>query len=183
MIYNYNDFVNEKYLHYIDDKRAIRGVDTSKILNLVDDKETRDMFFKDPSEEDVIFLNKYLKDNKYNMIELYHGTSSDNNILEDGLLTTTNKTRRSNAVTTGFVYLSVYKDSAKKFAELGYSKGDISIYKVTIPVYFLQPDLDQIKSARIYKKEEIGDTLGDSALYGHAFRVKGDIPPYMITKL
>lgn len=56
MIYNFDEFINEKYLHYIDDINAIHGVDTSKVLNLVKDKETSEMFFREPNQDDVIFF-------------------------------------------------------------------------------------------------------------------------------
>ena len=69
------------------------------------------------------------------MIELYHGTASYNNITKEGLHTTNTKNRRSGNVTSGFVYLSVFEETAKKFGELGYPNEDISIYKVTVPHY------------------------------------------------
>jgi hypothetical protein len=160
MITKLNEYA--KYLYYLE-APAIKGVNTNKILNLVEDSETSDMFFREPTDDDIKFLNKYLKNNKYNLIELYHGTSSDNDIIGNGLLTT--------------------NGLAKRFGSLAYPKDDIDVYKITVPVYFLKPDLDQIKNVRMWSNENIGETLADSALYGHGFCIKGNIPPYMIKKL
>jgi hypothetical protein len=175
-----NEYTN--YLYYLE-APAIKGVNTNKILNLIEDSETRDMFFREPTDDDINFLNKYLKNNKFNLIELYHGTSSKNDIIEIGLLTTKIKTKKSLQSTPGYVYLSVFEDMAKKFGSFAYPTDDTVTYKITVPVYFIEPDLDQIRNVRMWSNENIGETLADSALYGHGFRIKGNIPPYMIKKL
>lgn len=180
MITKLNEYT--KYLYYIE-APAIKGVNTKIILNLIEDSETSYLFFKEPTDSDIKFLNKYLKDNKYNLIELYHGTSSDNDIIGNGLLTTKIKTKKSLQSTPGYVYLSVFKNMANEFGSLAYPKKDINVYKITVPVYFLESDLDQIKNVRLWSNENIGETLADSALYGHGFCIKGNIPPYMIEKL
>lgn len=180
MIIKLNEYIN--YLHYLE-APAIKGVNTNKILNLVKDSETRDMFYREPIDDDIKFLNKYLKNNKYNLIELYHGTSSNNDIIENGLLTTKIKTKKSLQSTPGYVYLSVFEDMAKQFGSFTYPIDDIEVYKITVPVYFLEPDLDQINNVRLWSNINIDETLADSALYGHGFRIKGNIPPYMIKKL
>lgn len=180
MITKLNEYT--KYLYYLE-APAIKGVNTKIILNLTNDYQTNDLFFKEPTDSDIKFLNKYLKDNKYNLIELYHGTSSDNNIIENGLLTTKVKTKKSLQSTPRYVYLSIFKDMAIKFGSFAYPKKDVNVYKITVPVYFLKPDLDQIKNVRMWSNENIGETLADSALYGHGFCIKGNIPPYMIEKL
>ena len=172
----------EKFLHYIE-APAIRGVNKNIILNLIEDEETSDMFYRDPTVDDIKFLSKYLKQNKFNLIELYHGTSSENNIMNNGLLTTKKKTKRSLSSSTGFVYISVFKEMAKTFGKMSYPKEKISVYKITVPVFFLKPDKDQLRNQRLYAKRDVIDSLAESALYGHGFRIKGDIPPYMIKKI
>jgi hypothetical protein len=189
MITKLNEFISEKttnifnkYLYYIE-APGIRGVNINKVLNLVNDSETRYLFFKDPTIEDVDFLQKYLKSNKFNLIELYHGTSSDHNILDDGLLTTKLSTKKSMQSEIGYVYLSVFDSMAKTFGSFAYPKNDISVYKITVPVYFLEPDLDQLRNQRYYAGNNVNNTLAESALFGHGFRIKGNIPPYMIKML
>lgn len=181
MITTLNEFT--KFLYYIE-APAIKGVNTNKIIKLVDDLETSYLFYKDePTDDDVKFLEKFLRQNKFNLIELYHGTSSDINILDNGLLTTKLTTKKSIQSTTGYVYLSIFKDMAKKFGSYAYPKNDISVYKITVPIYFLEPDLDQLRNQRLFAEKDVNDTLAESALFGHGFRIKGNIPPYMIKKL
>ena len=51
-----------------------------------------------------------------------------------------------------------------------------------VPIIYLNADKDQLFNKRRGISDiKIGDTLGDSAIYGSGFRVKGDIPPYMIS--
>jgi hypothetical protein len=175
-----NEFT--KFLYYIE-APAIKGVNTNKIIKLVDDLETSYLFYKKPTDDDVKFLEKFLRQNKFNLIELYHGTSSNNNILDNGLLATKLSTKKSLQSTTGYVYLSIFEDMAKKFGSFAYPKNDISIYKVTIPIYFLKPDLDQLGNQRLFAGNDVNNTLAESALFGHGFRIKGNIPPYMIKKI
>lgn len=126
-------------------------------------------------------LNKFLNKNKGNLLNLYHGTSSNFDIKENGLLTTKLKTKRSYQSEEGYVYLSIYPDSAKLFGEIAYPKEDISVYKVEIAISNLKSDKDQLRNKRLYGNMKVGDSLAESAIYGNGFRVKGDIPPYMIT--
>lgn len=178
---NYLEFINEavNYLHYIE-APAIKGVNKNKVLNLVNDSETSQLFTNNPSIDDIKFLNKYLLKNKYSLIRLYHGTDADIDIMNDGLQVTSAKTKRSMQSATSYVYLSIYDSSAKTFGEMAYPMKNINVYEVAIPIYFLKPDLDQLKNKRLWSGIECGDTLADSALFGSGFRVKGNIPPYMI---
>ena len=174
------EYVN--FLHYIDGP-AIKGVNKNIKLNLVKDEETSFLFFRDVNNDDIIFLNKYLKENKFNLIELYHATSSKNNILGNGLLTTKLKSKKSLQSTVGYVYLSVFENMAKTFGKIAYPNHDIKTYKITVPVYFLKPDLDQLSNKRLYSHVDINNTLAESALFGYGFRIKGNIPPYMIEQI
>jgi len=177
MIIKFNE-----YLHYVE-APAIRGVNKNIVLNLVEDKETSDIFYKEANDDDVIFLTKYLRKNKFNLIELFHGTSEENDIENMGLLKTKNKTKKSIQSMPGFVYVSIFKKMAEEFGKMAYPHSKISVYKVTVPVYFLKPDLDQLRNQRLFAGRNVNDTLGDSAIFGHGFRIKGDIPPYMIKKI
>ena len=129
-------------------------------------------------------LSKFLRENKNGFIRMYHGTGKSVPILglEDrGLLKTTNRTKKSFQSETGYVYLSVYPESAKTFGEICYPYDKPAIiYEVVIPVSELRPDTDQLRNARQFGNKKVGDTLVESLVIGHGARVKGHIPKYMI---
>ena len=130
-------------------------------------------------------VNKFLRDNKGNLVYLYHGTSSDVNLEDDGLLTTKKSTKKSIQSEVGYVYLSAYEDSAKTFGRIGSPFTDTKVVKIEIAISNLKPDKDQLFNKRRAIGNLVGITLGDSLVYGSGFRVKGNIPNYMIkdTKL
>ena len=97
--------------------------------------------------------------------------------MEEGLKRTTNKTKKSLQSEPGYVYLSIYPESAKLFGNLAYGINDAQVYEIHVPIIHLKADSDQL-----YNMNHMGKSLGDSAIYGNGFRVKGDIPPYMISK-
>ncbi len=110
--------------------------------------------------------------------------------MEEGLKATSNKTKKSLQSEVGYVYLSIYPESAKMFGDLSNGIKNAVVYEIDIPIKYLKPDKDQLfnkKRSQIEYKQDndihIGETLGDSAIFGHGFRVKGDIPPYMIKKI
>ncbi len=127
-------------------------------------------------------LAKFLNNNKGNTIKLYHGTSSKNPIMEDGILRTTNRTKKSLQSEPGYVYLSFHKNAARTFGEIAYPGHDVTVYEVNVPIGHLKPDTDQLRNQRYWSGKDVKDTLVDSLLYGNGFRVKGDIPPYMLNK-
>lgn len=132
------------------------------------------------SKEDIGKLNKFLRDNKYKAIKLYHGTSIENDIDNKGLLKTKISTKKSIQSMPGYVYLSLYKETAKTFAEIAYPHNNVVVYEVHVQIASLLADKDQIRNKRLHGSYSIGDSLAESALYGSGFRVKDDIPPYMI---
>lgn len=177
MILRFNDFINEGFINYNYD------TDKSKVIDLINDDKYHDIIFSEPTDDNIKKLNKILKDNKNSLIRLYHGTSPKHDILKQGILTTKAKTKRSMQSEVGYVYLSIYPDTAKTFGNFGYAITDASVYEVLVPIKDIKPDKDQLKNKRMFGEMEVGDTLADSILYGSGVRVKGDIPPYMITKI
>jgi hypothetical protein len=155
--------------------------DTKKVFNLLKDKQFKDIFYSNPTSENVKFLNEFFKSNKNKLIRLYHGTSPKLPILKDGLLRTSFKTKKSLQSQPGFVYLSIFPTSAKQFGDLAYGINNAAtVYQIDVPIEYLKPDKDQLYNIRAAGNVNVGETLGDSAIYGHGFRVAGDIPPYMI---
>jgi hypothetical protein len=168
----------ESFLH------STSNVDMNNPIDLL--KEYPDIFYSEPTPAKLKELNKILQPHKNQYqphirpIKLYHGTSAKIDILNDGLLVTKSKTKKSLQSQTGYVYLAIYPDMAKTFGDIAYPYDDIVVYEVIVPVYLLQADKDQLRNQRAYAGRTVGDSLAESALYGHGFRVKGDIPPYMI---
>lgn len=161
------------------------NVDMSNPIDLL--KDYPDFFYSDPTPEMLKEFNKIINPHKNQYqpnirpVKLYHGTSANINILKDGLLTTKVKTKKSFQSQTGYVYLSIFPDMAKTFGDIAYPYDDIVVYEVIVPIYLLQADKDQLYNQRLHAGRNVGDSLAESALYGHGFRVKGDIPPYMIS--
>lgn len=137
-------------------------------------------------ETSVKEINEFFrmrKGNRYNMpsIKLYHGTSSEFDIENEGIFTTTTKRRNSYQSESGFVYLSMYKDSSKSFGDIGYPNSkSTTVYEVHIPLNLLLPDLDQLRNKRLHSSSLIGNSIGESFVFGNGARVKGNIPVYMI---
>lgn len=176
--YNYSKLYEVSYLH------SAAGLlhDINTFNNPIDLREIFDL--NDFSKENKEKINNFLKRNKEKFVSLYHGTSPKHNIIEDGLLKTTNKTKKSFQSEVGYVYLSVYPSSAKTFGDLAYGISNAVVYEIKVPIEFLKVDTDQLKNKRLYGSfKNIENTLADSLLYGNGFRVKGNIPPYLIKKL
>jgi len=159
------------YILY-DQKRAIEIV-----------KELPDIFNKsDVTPYELAKVKKFLQDNKYHKMVMYHGTSEAHDIEVEGLLPTSLKRRHSLQSSSGYVYLSLYPNCAKVFGELAYPKKSIVVYKVEVPIQMLKADRDQLRNRRLYSAWETGDTLAESLVYGQGARVKGKVPPYMIRR-
>ena len=168
-VLSFTEYLNEKYLH--------SGLAT---LDETIDLRNYDCLYKQDIKS-VKEINKILRDNKFKKIKLFHGTSPNVPVMEDGLKTTKEKTKKSLQSETGYVYLSIYPSSAKMFGDMAYGISNAIVYEIDIPIIYLKPDKDQLYNKRKGLSDiRIGETLGDSAIYGSGFRVKGDIPPYMI---
>lgn len=173
---NYTKFINEKYVE------STSNVDMNNPIDLIVDYPN--YIFADATPELLKqFNNEIIKPNsnyrQYGIksVVLYHGTSVKNNIMDMGLKVTTNPTKKSYQSQVGYVYLSVFPDHARRFGEIAYPYDDVVVYKITIPIYNLLPDLDQLYNHNITDK-----SLTKSLLIAHTARVKGDIPTYMIEK-
>lgn len=178
VVYHRSGNINESIQRY---KRLF----TENIKGMTGDSFIDELITSPPhTEEDVKRLNKYLRANKNKTITLYHGTDASHNILQDGLLPTSAKRKKSLQSASGYVYLSVYKSMAKTFGEMAnpYAK-NIKVYKITLPINDLKVDNDQLKNKRMWSDVEIGNTLGDSLIYGSGARVKGAIPNYYIKEV
>lgn len=127
-------------------------------------------------------ITRLLKGNINKLIKLYHGTSPHIDVLEYGLKTTKMNTKKSIQSEIGYVYLSIFPDMAKTFGNLAYGISNAAVYEVLMPIVHLKPDKDQLFNVSRETGIRLSPTLGNSAIYGHGFRVKGNIPPYMINK-
>lgn len=115
--------------------------------------------------------------NRDQLVRLYHGTAANLPIMEQGLLPTSARRRRSLQSTSGYVYLSVYPGAAKDFGRMGNSGRAIEVYKVEIPIRILLADKDQLNNKRYWGEDStIGNDLASSLMIGHGARVKGRIP-------
>lgn len=177
-IHNYKIFL-EKFIH----NYPFTESNTTNTINLAFDSEFKNIIYDKPTKENIAYLNKLLrKDIKSKFITLYHGTHPNNNIMDDGILVTTKKRRNSMQSESGYTYFSIFPDMAKTFGNVGNGINNAVVYEVTIPLFEIKPDKDQIKNVMIHSEINLHFDLGTSILYGHGVRVKGDIPPYMIKK-
>jgi hypothetical protein len=174
---SFENFITEKYIHYI-------NIKPNCIIDpLVDFKH-----HLSETKENADYITKFLRNSgksRYQpscLIKVYHGTNPKLTILKDGLKTTKIKTAHTNQSTLGYTYFSIYPSSAKAFGDMGWGINNSVVYECLIPICEIEPDKDQLKFCHMYSSddEEIGDSIGDSIVYGHGIRVKGDIPPYMI---
>lgn len=177
MIYKtFESFLNHKYAP------VARSFDIETI-NLLETDIYKRIIKKGESnvtDEDIKELNKFLKDNKYKALKLYHGTSADIDIENEGLLKTKEGTKKSMQSETGYVYLSMFKDMAKTFGDIAYPRKNIIVYEVHVQIISLMPDKDQLRNKRAFGQTNTGDSLAESIIFGNGVRVKSDIPPYMI---
>lgn len=177
---NFKNFIleNKEYIHK-------NFTHSDNIIDPLEDGLLKDYLypsFMNITDKDRKILNSYLKRNKQNSIVLYHGTSPRNNILSDGLLKTTTKRRLSYQSTSGFVYLAIFPDMAKMYSDVGYGISNSVVYKVIVPIEYIKPDTDNLYNKRMYSPTlDVQDTLADSLFYANTFKVKGNIPPYMIS--
>ena len=135
------------------------------------------------SEKEIKDMNKWFKDNKENYIKLYHWTSPEHKILEQGLKATWKKTARSLQSWHWYTYLSYDPARAKMFWEIGYAWKTPKVYEVIVKIKDLKPDIDQLWNKRMWgENPNIWETLADSLFYWKGFRVKWWIEPWKITE-
>jgi hypothetical protein len=138
-----------------------------------------------PSQYKAKRITEYFNKNndKYNpkYIILYHGTSQNVPIESKGLLPTSYERRRSYQSQSGYIYLANTPERAMTFGQLG-NQGKSVVYEVVVPINRILPDLDQLNNIRS-TGVKVGNTIGESVVYGGGIRVKGKIDSYAIRKL
>lgn len=160
------------------------GVLSEDVLDLT---EILDTSISD--EEKVKAINQLLNNHKNiylpKYVILYHGTAKilEESISENGLLPTSATRRRSYQSTNGYVYLAHSYEKAKTFGDLGNSSNS-DVYAVLVKTTELKADLDQLRNKRAVETlYRIGNSIGDSLVYGGSVRVKGKIPNYRLEKV
>jgi hypothetical protein len=156
-----------------------------EIYDFAKDEQFHNIFYSDNhSDKELKEFKKKLRKNKgEDYVLMYHGTSCNNPIMEQGIKRTKNSTKKSLQSQTGYVYLTVYPTMAKTFAETAYPYDDVCVYQVFVKIKDLKPDTDQLKNKRMWGDQNIGSTLTDSLIHGRGARVKRDIMPYEIKKI
>jgi hypothetical protein len=134
------------------------------------------------SEKEFKEFSKFLNTHKEDYVLMYHGTSCDIPIEEEGIKKTTGKTKRSLQSQPDFVYLSVFPGMGEKFAKMAYPNREICVYQVFIKIKYLRPDKDQLFNKEVYSGITLNPTLANSLVYGHGARVPRNIEPYELTK-
>lgn len=126
-------------------------------------------------------LHRFLLNNRDKNCILYHGTAEEIPILEQGLKKTSNRNKKSLQSQSGYVYLSTYPSHARMFGEMAYPSKKVVVYQVTISLYELRPDKDQLRNKRLFGGVTIiKEDLATSLAVGHAARVKRNIWPFEI---
>lgn len=129
--------------------------------------------------------NKWIRANsdfhKPKFVKMYHATDSSLDIESMGLLPTSTTRRRSYQSTSGYVYLASTPERAKQFGDLG-NCGRSTVYEAIVLVKNLLADRDQLNNKRSVGCE-IGNSIGESIVFGGGARVKGLIEPWAIRKL
>lgn len=127
----------------------------------------------------IAAFNSWLKAHEEEECELYHGTDAKLPILQQGLIKTTARTKKSYQSQTGYVYLSIYPETAKLFGEIAYPGSRISVYAVVLKIKELLPDPDQLKNKKYWcGLSYLGNTLAESLCAGSGARVKRNVFPY-----
>jgi hypothetical protein len=124
--------------------------------------------------------------NKRNYLKLYHGTSTEHDIMSQGLKPTSSRTAKSLQSGHGNVYLTYDPQRAVGFARMAYpGKAPYVVYSVIVPISKCKVDADQLRNKRQWGAEDrakdIGDTLADSLLYGGGVCYKGKIDRSQVT--
>lgn len=135
-----------------------------------------------PSPDKAQALTRWIKDNsdpyRNSYVKMYHATCVSLPIEQEGLKPTSVTRRRSYQSLSGYVYLANTPERAKAFGDLG-NGGASLVYEVVVPIRSLQADKDQLSNQRSVG-HAIGDSLGESIVYGGGARVKGAIAPWAV---
>lgn len=135
-----------------------------------------------PSPEKAKAMTKLVKDNsklyKHSYVKMYHATDARLRILDDGLKPTSASRRRSYQSESGYVYLANTPERAKNFGDSG-NGGKSVVYEVLVPVRKLLPDKDQLAN-QLAVGNELGNSIGESIVYGGGARHMGKIEPWAI---
>lgn len=152
------------------------------------DPRFHDVFYGDPTFEQIHKLSQFLRADPNRFVRLYHGTSAAHPIMAKGLLPTCASRAKSLQSAPGFVYLSVYPGMAEDFARMAYPSQPVRVYAVTVTAGRLLADLDQLRNKRLWSEGSptlagAKNTLAESLAVGHAARVRGKVEPYQIQPL
>lgn len=162
-------FGNDRYVDLLDliyEKKIISDFNDIDLTKKIKDFQK---IIKDKSS------NIYLIEN----VILYHGTSENIDIENEGIKRTTNKTKKSLQSATGYVYLSLYPDMAFRFGELAYPYDDVKVYAVKVPLFDLVADKDQLNNKREFFPD-LGNSLAESLVFGSGARLKRDVKNYEV---
>jgi hypothetical protein len=138
-----------------------------------------------PRPEHAAEMTKWLKDKKdryvKRFVRMYHGTDPSLLIEQEGLKPTSATRRRSFQSESGYVYLANTPSRAQNFGRLG-NQGRCDVFEVLVDVSQALPDKDQLNNQRVAGMI-VGNTIGESIVYGGGVRVKGKIEPWAIRRL
>jgi hypothetical protein len=138
-----------------------------------------------PSSERAKVIGEWVKRNsdryQKTFVRLYHATAPTLPIEDQGLKPTSAARRRSFQSESGFVYLANRPARAKNFGDLG-NGGRSVVYEVIVSVRDLRADLDQLSNQRA-AGQLVGNSVGESIVYGGGARIKGSIEPWALRRL
>lgn len=140
-----------------------------------------------PSPEKAKAMQRWILDHKdryaNKLVKLYHGTDPSLPIEEEGLKPTSATRRRSYQSESGYVYLANTPERAENFGKLG-NQGRCAVYEVVVPIRHLRADLDQLNNQRSTGRYgDLGDTVGESIVYGGGVRIKGGLEPWQVRRM
>jgi hypothetical protein len=115
------------------------------------------------------------------LVVLYHGTDPSLPIETQGLKPTSATRRRSYQSANGYVYLANTPERAANFGALG-NGGRCVVYEIVARVRHLLPDRDQLDNQRSIGVV-VGNSIGESIVYGGGVRVRGRIAPWAVRRL
>lgn len=150
------------------------------IVCFADDPAWHDLFYARCSVPRMRALASYLHTSKETTLRLFHATDRRHAIMDQGLLPTTFRRRKSMQSAPGYVYLAVFPSQAEDFARMAYPGQRIEVYAVHVTVRMLKADTDQLRNQRMWSGVRCGDTLAESLAIAHTARVKGRIDPWRI---
>lgn len=140
-----------------------------------------------PTPEKAKIMTAWVKENsdlyKEKYVKLYHATAMSLPIEHEGLKPTSTTRRRSYQSTSGYVYLAATPERAKNFGDIG-NQGRSAVYEVIALVRNLLSDRDQLNNQRaVGQWGDMGNSIGESIVYGGGVRIKGAIEPWAVRKM